>query len=51
MDFFDKDAVFFLCPRTFFHFWVEHFLPTVEALDVGPISEALSNLLPITRLR
>ncbi len=46
----DKNAIFFFSPRTFFHFGVEDFLPAVEALDIGPVFEALSNFFPVAWL-
>ena len=45
-----ENCIFLFSPRAFDHLWVEHFLPTMEALDVCAIDERLSNLLPILRL-
>jgi hypothetical protein len=46
----DKYAILFFSPRAFFHFGVEDFLPAVEALDIGPVFEALSNFFPVAWL-
>jgi len=40
-------SVFFLSPRSFYEAWVEDLLPSVEALDISPAWEVLSDLLPV----
>ena len=45
-----ENTIFLLSPGSFDHLRIEHFLPAVEALDIGAILELLGNFLPVFRL-
>jgi len=42
-----EHAIFFFCPRAFYHFGIKYFLPPVETLHISPKLEALGNFFPI----
>jgi len=50
VDLLDKDSILLLSPRTLLHFGVQHLLPPVQALNIGPVLESLGYLLPVARL-
>ncbi len=41
---------YLLCPRTFYKFWIQYFLPTVQTLNICSTFNLLCNLLPIFAL-
>jgi len=43
----DEHAILLLCPGTFDHFGIEHFLPPVETLHICSTLKALSDFFPI----
>lgn len=47
LDIFREFFIFFLTPRPFHHRWIQHFLPSVQALDVCSVVQMRGNLLPI----
>lgn len=47
LDLLHEKPVFFLSPRAFDHFRIEHFLPSVQALDIGSELQAFSDPLPV----
>ena len=49
-DILNQGSVFFLRPRAFDHLRVQYLLPSVQALDIGPIVESFSYLFPVSRL-
>jgi len=43
----DQKSILLLSPRALHHFGVEHFLPAVEALDIGAVLKSLGDALPV----